>query len=124
MIGVPEEGVYEEVLNTDSELFGGSNMGNAGWVASRPVPQHSRPQSISITLPPLAVVAFQETSRTLQRNAYDAIIIGGGHNGLVTAAYLARAGRKTLVLERRELVGGCAVTEEIWPGFRVSTARI
>jgi len=53
---------------------------------------------------------------------YDAIIIGGGHNGLVTAAYLARAGRKPLVLERRELVGGCAVTEEVWPGFRVSTA--
>src|SRR5579862_5398705 len=53
---------------------------------------------------------------------YDAIIIGGGHNGLVTAAYLGRAGRKTLVLERREMVGGCAVTEEIWPGFKVSTA--
>jgi phytoene dehydrogenase-like protein len=53
--------------------------------------------------------------------SYDAIIIGGGHNGLVTAAYLARAGRKVLVLERRELVGGCAVTEEIWPGYRVST---
>src|SRR5580704_14248624 len=53
---------------------------------------------------------------------YDTIIVGGGHNGLVTAAYLARAGRKVLVLERRELVGGCAVTEEIWPGYRVSTA--
>ena len=53
---------------------------------------------------------------------YDTIIIGGGHNGLVTAAYLARAGRKVLVLERRELLGGCAVTEEIWPGYRVSTA--
>ena len=53
---------------------------------------------------------------------YDAIIIGGGHNGLVTAAYLARAGRSVLVLERRELVGGCAVTEELWPGFKVSTA--
>ncbi|HLK66566.1 MAG TPA: NAD(P)/FAD-dependent oxidoreductase [Bryobacteraceae bacterium] len=52
---------------------------------------------------------------------YDAIIIGGGHNGLVTAAYLARAGRTVLVLERRELVGGCAVTEEVWPGYRVST---
>ena len=52
---------------------------------------------------------------------YDAVIVGGGHNGLVTAAYLARAGRKVLVLERRELVGGCAVTEEIWPGYRVST---
>jgi phytoene dehydrogenase-like protein len=53
---------------------------------------------------------------------YDAIIIGAGHNGLVTAAYLARAGRKVLVLERRELVGGCAVSEELWPGFKVSTA--
>jgi phytoene dehydrogenase-like protein len=52
---------------------------------------------------------------------FDAIIIGGGHNGLVTAAYLARAGRKVVVLERREMLGGCAVTEEIWPGFRVST---
>jgi len=53
---------------------------------------------------------------------WDAVIVGGGHNGLVTAAYLARAGLKTLVLERRELVGGCAVTEEVWPGYRVSTA--
>ncbi len=53
---------------------------------------------------------------------YDAIIIGAGHNGLVAAAYLARAGSKVLVLERRELVGGCSVTEEIWPGYRVSTA--
>jgi phytoene dehydrogenase-like protein len=52
---------------------------------------------------------------------YDAIIIGGGHNGLVTAAYLARAGRNVVVLERREMVGGCAVTEEVWPGYRVST---
>ena len=51
---------------------------------------------------------------------YDAIIIGGGHNGLVAAAYLARAGRKTLVLERRPLLGGAAVTEEIFPGFKFS----
>ncbi len=53
---------------------------------------------------------------------YDSIIIGGGHNGLVCAAYLARAGWKVLVLERREVLGGCAVTEEIWPGYKVSTA--
>ena len=53
---------------------------------------------------------------------YDAIIIGAGHNGLVTAAYLARAGRRVLVLERREMVGGCAVTENLWPGYKVSTA--
>lgn len=55
-------------------------------------------------------------------NAYDAIIIGGGHNGLVTACYLARAKWKVLVLERRYIVGGCAVTEETFPGFKVSTA--
>ena len=53
---------------------------------------------------------------------YDAVIAGAGHNGLVCGAYLARAGRKVLVLERREFVGGCAVTEEVWPGYRVSTA--
>src|SRR5271166_52789 len=53
---------------------------------------------------------------------FDAIIVGAGHNGLVCAAYLARAGRSVLVLEKREPVGGCAVTEEIWPGYRVSTA--
>src|SRR3954469_13851018 len=51
---------------------------------------------------------------------YNAIIIGGGHNGLTAAAYLARAGRKVLVLERRHLVGGAAVTEEVYPGFKYS----
>src|SRR3954470_18773194 len=54
--------------------------------------------------------------------SYDAIVIGAGHNGLVTACYLARAGRKVLVLERRHVVGGACVTEEVFPGFKVSTA--
>ncbi len=51
---------------------------------------------------------------------YDAIVIGGGHNGLVNAAYLARAGKKVIVLERRHVLGGAAVTEEIFPGFKFS----
>lgn len=54
--------------------------------------------------------------------SYDVIIVGAGHNGLVAAAYLGRAGMRVLVLERRELVGGACVTEELWPGFKVSTA--
>ncbi|MFN2385772.1 MAG: phytoene desaturase family protein [Thermoanaerobaculia bacterium] len=54
------------------------------------------------------------------RARYDAVIIGGGHNGLTTAAYLAKAGRKVLVLERRHVLGGAAVTEEVFPGFQFS----
>jgi Phytoene dehydrogenase and related proteins len=53
---------------------------------------------------------------------YDAVIIGAGHNGLVCGAYLAKAGRKVCVLERRDIIGGAAVSEEVWPGYRVSTA--
>jgi len=55
-------------------------------------------------------------------NPFDAIIIGAGHNGLIAAAYLARAKKRVLVLERRPIVGGACVTEEVWPGYRVSTA--
>ena len=58
-LGVPEAGSYEEVLNTDSEFFGGSNMGNAGLISTLPVPKHHRQHSISVTLPPLAVVVFR-----------------------------------------------------------------
>src|SRR5258708_7074236 len=53
-------------------------------------------------------------------NKYDVIVIGGGHNGLVNAAYLARAGKKVLVIERRHVLGGAAVTEEVFPGFKFS----
>jgi phytoene dehydrogenase-like protein len=57
-----------------------------------------------------------------ERKRYDCLIIGGGHNALVAAAYLAKAGQSVCVLERRHVLGGCAATEELWPGYKVSTA--
>jgi len=53
---------------------------------------------------------------------FDCAVIGGGHNGLITAAYLAKARKKVVVLERRHVLGGCSTTEELWPGYKVSTA--
>ena len=80
--------------------------------------------------PPPAPSAFRSSQpkirdlnpANLMSVSYDLIVIGGGHNGLVTAAYAARAGLKALVLERREVLGGACVTEEVWPGYKVSTA--
>src|SRR2546430_4301345 len=62
--------------------------------------------------------ADRKSSMPPSQKVYDAIVIGGGHNGLTAAAYLARAGLSTLVLERREIVGGWCVTAEIFPGCR------
>jgi 1,4-alpha-glucan branching enzyme len=58
--GVPEDGIYDEILNTDAAMYGGSNAGNGGAVSSEPVPVHGRPHSIELTLPPLAVVVFRK----------------------------------------------------------------
>jgi phytoene dehydrogenase-like protein len=64
----------------------------------------------------------RSTKTTLRADrTYDAIVVGGGHNGLVNGAYLAKAGLKTLILERRHLVGGAAITEELRPGFWFTT---
>src|SRR5215207_9287995 len=52
---------------------------------------------------------------------YDAIVVGSGHNGLIAAGYLARAGKRVLVLERRDIIGGATVSEEPWPGWKLST---
>jgi phytoene dehydrogenase-like protein len=58
---------------------------------------------------------------TAGTTAYDAIVVGSGHNGLIAAGYLAKAGKRVLVLERREIIGGATVTEEAFPGYQLST---
>lgn len=62
------------------------------------------------------------TNDSKKGGSFDCVIIGGGHNGLITAAYLAKAGKSVCVLEKRSMLGGCSVTEELWPGYKVSTA--
>jgi phytoene dehydrogenase-like protein len=70
---------------------------------------------------PKAARAAKAARETKADRTYDAIVVGGGHNGLVNGAYLARAGLRTLILERRHLVGGAAITEELRPGFSFTT---
>src|ERR1700759_4367058 len=71
---------------------------------------------------PMTGRAAANSSNGGSSGAYDAIVVGGGHNGLTTAAYLAKAGQKVLGLARRPVLGGACVTEELWPGRRVSRA--
>src|SRR5580692_1039501 len=77
---------------------------------------------VEISLLPRLPYSPLHSRVSIMSRSYDIIIIGAGHNGLVTAAYLAKAGYKVLVLERRDVLGGCCVTEEVWPGYKVSTA--
>lgn len=60
------------------------------------------------------------SGKRLPNRKWDAVVIGGGHNGLISAAYLAKFGLSVVVLEKRHIIGGAAVTEEIVPGFRFS----
>jgi phytoene dehydrogenase-like protein len=74
-----------------------------------------------IKTPPTSARSTKPPRSTKGDRTYDAIVIGGGHNGLVNGAYLAKSGLKTLILERRHLVGGAAITEELRPGFWFTT---
>ena len=70
-----------------------------------------------------ALVSLNQSTTSRPKNSYDAVVIGAGHNGLACAALLAKAGRSVAVFERRDIIGGAAVSEiGIWPGYTLSTA--
>jgi 1,4-alpha-glucan branching enzyme len=60
VVGVPEPGVYRELINTDSEIYGGSNKGNGGWVGSQPIPVHGHPHRLQLVLPPLSCLILKK----------------------------------------------------------------
>src|ERR1044071_6910390 len=68
----------------------------------------------------LGKIGLPAPVRELAKRTWDVIVVGAGHNGLACAAYLARAGKRVLVLEARKRVGGACTLEEVWPGYRVS----
>ena len=70
----------------------------------------------------LGKIGLPESVQTLAARRWDVIVVGAGHNGLTCAAYLARAGKRVLVLEARERIGGANTMEEPWPGVRMSQA--
>src|SRR6202789_1377520 len=83
-------------------------------------PQHRRCTLTSPTAAVLGKVGLPAPIRELASRSWDAIVVGAGHNGLTCAAYLARAGKRVLVLESRDRIGGACTIEEPWPGVRVS----
>src|SRR5918992_5703648 len=80
----------------------------------------TRPATTSPTAAVLGRIGLPAPIRALAARRWDVIVVGAGHNGLVCTAYLARAGRRVLVLEARERVGGACTLEEPWAGYRVS----